>query len=49
MYSLNHPNIVKLLNHFEDDSHVYLIQEFLTGVFIFSQGPNPSSPFERTL
>ena len=28
MYKLNHPNIIQLYNHFEDDQNVYLIQEF---------------------
>jgi len=28
MYSLNHPNIVKLYSHFEDDLHISLILEF---------------------
>ena len=32
MYSLNHDNIIKLNNHFEDDKNVYLILEFASGV-----------------
>src|SRR3990167_2238615 len=28
MYSLNHENIVRLFNHFEDDDNIYLILEF---------------------
>lgn len=32
MYSLNHENIIKLNNHFEDDKNVYLILEFASGV-----------------
>jgi serine/threonine protein kinase len=28
MYSLNHPNIVKLFSHFEDDLSIYLIIEY---------------------
>ena len=28
MYSLNHPNIIKLYNHFEDDAFVYLVLEY---------------------
>jgi serine/threonine protein kinase len=28
MYSLNHPNIVKLYSHFEDDLNIYLIMEY---------------------
>lgn len=29
MYSINHPNIVKLYSHFEDDSYCYLIMEYI--------------------
>lgn len=36
MYSLNHENIVKLNNHFEDEKNVYLILEFASGVSFFS-------------
>ena len=32
MYSLNHENIIKLNNHFEDEKNVYLILEFASGV-----------------
>jgi serine/threonine protein kinase len=28
---MNHPNIVKLIEAFETDSHVYLIMENVTG------------------
>jgi serine/threonine protein kinase len=28
MYSLNHPNIVKLYNHFEDEFAIYFVLEF---------------------
>ena len=28
MYSLNHPNIMKLINHFEDDNFCYLIMPY---------------------
>ena len=49
MYSLNHPNILKLFNHFEDDNHVYLILEFAPGVSIYSQGPSLSGPLEAAL
>ena len=31
MYNLNHPHIVKLLNHFEDDKSFYLLMEFADG------------------
>ena len=27
MYDINHPHIIKLINHFEDDENVYLIME----------------------
>ena len=27
MYKINHPHIIKLINHFEDDENVYLIME----------------------
>ena len=30
-YSLNHPNIVKLYTHFEDDYHVFLLMEYIDG------------------
>ena len=30
MYKLNHPHIIKLINHFEDDENVYLIMELGT-------------------
>ena len=48
MYSLNHPNILKLFNHFEDDQHVYLILEFAPGVSIQSQGLSLLSAVETT-
>jgi len=28
MYSLNHPNIIKLYNHFEEEKNIFLILEF---------------------
>jgi serine/threonine protein kinase len=28
MYSLNHPNIIKLYNHFEDEVSIFLVLEF---------------------
>lgn len=34
MYSLDHPYIVKLLNHFEDDHNICLIVELASGVII---------------
>ena len=32
MYSLNHENIIKLYNHFEDDDMIYLVIEYAPGV-----------------
>ena len=37
MYSLNHENIVKLYNHFEDEKNVYMILEFVQGVTKYSK------------
>ena len=31
MYKINHPNIVKLYGHFEDDTYCYLIMEYMSG------------------
>lgn len=31
MYSLDHPNIIKLINHFEDDTNCYMVIEFAEG------------------
>lgn len=28
MYSLNHPHIIKLYNHFEDEVSIYLVLEY---------------------
>mmetsp|Transcript_10748 Transcript_10748/g.21003 ORF Transcript_10748/g.21003 Transcript_10748/m.21003 type:complete len:483 (+) Transcript_10748:135-1583(+) len=36
MYSLNHPYIIKLVNHFEDDSNFYLILELAEGGSLFN-------------
>jgi serine/threonine protein kinase len=35
MYSLTHPNIIKLYNHFEDDDNFYLIMEIAEGGTLF--------------
>lgn len=32
MYKLNHPNILKIYNHFEDDRSIYLVLELAKGV-----------------
>jgi len=34
MYSLHHPNIVKIYNHFEENDYIYLIIEYAEGVKI---------------
>ena len=31
MYNLNHPHIIKILNHFEDEKSFYLLMEFADG------------------
>ena len=30
-YRLNHPNIVKLYTHFDDDYHIFLLMEYAEG------------------
>ncbi|OMJ84994.1 hypothetical protein SteCoe_13765 [Stentor coeruleus] len=37
MYSINHPNIIKLHNHFEDDNNVYMIMELAEGGNLFQK------------
>ncbi|OMJ82312.1 hypothetical protein SteCoe_17027 [Stentor coeruleus] len=37
MYSLNHPHIVKLYNHFEDDDNFYLVLELAEGGTVFQK------------
>ncbi|OMJ92848.1 hypothetical protein SteCoe_4297 [Stentor coeruleus] len=37
MYSLNHPHIVKLYNHFEDDNNFYLVLELAEGGTVFQK------------
>jgi len=32
---MDHPNIVKLIEHFETSKEIYLIQEFVNGVSLF--------------
>ena len=36
MYNLNHPHIIKLINHFEDDENLYLIMELAAKGQLFS-------------
>lgn len=31
MYNLDHPNIIKLYNHYEEEEFIYLILECATG------------------
>lgn len=46
MYSLNHPNIIKLYSHFEDDLHISLIIEFAErGQLYQSLMTNPAKRF----
>jgi serine/threonine protein kinase len=35
MYELNHPHIIKLINHFEDAEFFYLIMELAEGGNLF--------------
>jgi serine/threonine protein kinase len=37
MYSLSHPHIVKLYNHFEDDNNCYLVLELAEGGTLFQK------------
>jgi calcium-dependent protein kinase len=34
---LDHPNIVKLLEHYEDNENIYLVQEYLSGLQLFEE------------
>lgn len=35
MRKLEHPNIVKLIEHFETPKELYLVQEFVNGVSLY--------------
>jgi serine/threonine protein kinase len=35
MKKLDHPNIVKLYEHFETSKEIYLVQEFINGVSLY--------------
>ena len=35
MQKLKHPNICKLLDHFETSKDIYLIQEYVTGISLY--------------
>ena len=41
MYKLNHPNIVKLYGHFEDDKYCYFIMEYIPNHSLYSIIPTP--------
>ncbi len=43
MKKLEHPNIVKLIEHFETAKEVYLIQEFINGVSLYQFIKNKTS------
>jgi calcium-dependent protein kinase len=34
---LDHPNIVKLIEHYEDKDHIFLVQEYLSGLQLFEE------------
>ena len=47
MYHLDHKNIIKLYNHFEDDDYIYLIEEYVPGVELYKKLMKmPSKKFE---
>ena len=39
MYRINHPNIVKLYGHFEDNTYCYFIMEYMSGGNAYSLVP----------
>ena len=39
MYRINHPNIVKLFGHFEDNTYCYFIMEYMSGGNAYSLVP----------
>ena len=39
MYRINHPNIIKLYGHFEDNTYCYFIMEYIPGGNIFAYVP----------
>ncbi len=48
MYSLTHPNILKLYNHFEDDENIYLVLQFAPGGQLYSMlWKQPGKKFEE--
>ena len=43
MKKLEHPNIVKLYEHFETAKEVYLVQEFINGVSLYQYIKNKTT------
>ena len=41
MYKLNHPNIVKLYGHFEDDKYCYFIMQYIPNKSLYEIVPTP--------
>ena len=35
MYQINHPNIIILYNHFEDEEYLFLLIEYAEGGYYF--------------
>lgn len=35
--SIDHPNIVKIYEFFEDDAHIYIVMEYLEGGELFNK------------
>lgn len=40
-YSLNHPNIIKLYGHFQDDYHIFLLMEYAEGGVLMQKLKSP--------
>ena len=36
-YKLNHPNIVKLYTHFDDEYHIFLLMEYVEGGILMNK------------
>lgn len=48
MYSLNHPYIIKLYNHFEDETNFYLVMELASNGNLYNRLARYKSFDERT-
>ena len=48
LHKLDHPNILKIFEYFEDGNHLYIITEYLEGGELFSKW-DPSSSTEEDL